>query len=139
MLIGQFDYNIDIKGRAFIPAKFREDLGERFIITQGLDDCIFVYSESEWKILAANISALPMSKSRNLQRFFFSGAADVDVDKQGRILIPIHLREFAHLDKDIMIIGASNRAEIWDKQRWIASRDGLTSDLIASAMDDLGF
>ena len=139
MLIGEFDYNIDIKGRAFMPAKLREDLGEHFINTKGLDDCLFVYSDEEWKTLEEKIRALPMSKSRNLQRFFFSGAIDVEVDKQGRILIPANLREYASLDKDIMIIGASNRVEIWDKQRWKASCSELTSDLVANAMDELGF
>ena len=139
MLIGEFLHAIDVKGRVFMPAKLREELSECFIITKGLDDCLYGYSIDEWQILEEKIRELPMSKARNLQRFFFSGAVDVEVDKQGRILLPANLREYAGLVKDAIIIGASNHIEIWDKAKWVASSAELTSDLIANAMDELGF
>lgn len=139
MLIGEYQHSLDEKGRVNFPVKLREGLGPRFIITKGLDKCLCVYSEQEWKILEDKIRALPVSKSRGLQRFLFAGAADVTPDKQGRVVIPGNLREYAGLDKDIMIIGASVRAEIWDKDRWLQSCDELTPDMVAGAMDDLGF
>ena len=139
MLIGEYSHNIDAKGRLNFPAKLREDLGERFIVTKGLDDCLFVYSLEEWAALEAKIKELPMSKARGIQRYLFSGACEVEPDKQGRILIPANLREFARLEKDIMVIGASNRAEIWNRGKWEASCSDLNSNAIAQAMDDLGF
>src|SRR5690554_3808910 len=113
MLIGEFQHNIDPKGRISIPSRFRVDLGERFIVTKGLDNCLFVYSLDEWGRLEEKIKALPLARSRDLQRFFFSGACEVETDKQGRILIPNNLRTYAGLERDAMIIGASVRAEIW--------------------------
>ena len=139
MLIGEYTHSLDAKGRVNFPAKLREGLGPKFIITKGLDNCLFVYSEEEWLVLEDKIRTLPMSKSRTLQRFLFAGAVDVEPDKQGRVLIPANLREYAGLDKDIMIIGASVRAEIWDKKRWEDSLSGLTAEMMAQAMDDLGF
>lgn len=139
VLIGEYQHNIDPKGRVFIPVHFRDDLGDHFIITKGLDDCLYAYSMSEWQGLETKIRSLPMSKARNLQRFFFSGATDVEVDKQGRVLISANLREYAALYKDILIIGASNRAEIWDKQKWEQTRSSITSQSVAEAMDELGF
>jgi len=139
MLIGEYAHSRDVKGRVNFPAKLREGLGAEFIITKGLDNCLFVYSKEEWLVLEDKIRTLPMSKSRTLQRFLFAGAVDVEPDKQGRVLIPANLREYAGLDKDIMIIGASVRAEIWDKKRWEDSLSGLTAEMMAQAMDDLGF
>jgi len=139
VLIGEYSHSLDVKGRVNFPAKLREGLGNRFILTKGLDGCLFVYSEQEWLVLEDKIRTLPMSKARNLQRFLFAGAVDVEPDKQGRVLIPANLREYAGLDKDVMIIGASVRAEIWDKQRWEESCGDLTSDMVAQAMDELGF
>lgn len=139
MLIGEFQHSLDPKGRVNFPAKLREGLGARFIVTKGLDNCLFVYSEEEWAVLAEKIRGLPMSKARGLQRFLFAGAVDVEPDKQGRVLIPANLREYAGLTKDIMIIGASVRAEIWDVDRWQQSCDDLTPDMVAHAMDELGF
>lgn len=135
MLIGEYQHNIDAKGRVIVPAKFREDLGEHFYVTKGLDCCLFVLSAAEWKRLQDKISAMPISKSRGLQRFFFSGAAEVEPDKQGRILLPQHLREHAGLEKDVTVIGASSRAEIWDSARWNTFNSGLTEESIAEAMD----
>lgn len=139
MLIGTFEHNIDDKGRVFIPARFREDLGERFIVTQGLDGCLFVYSQIEWNVLEQKVRSLPLSKSRNLQRYFFASAAPVEPDKQGRILLPANLRSFASLTHDVMIIGSSNRVEIWDKQKWNELCRDITSQSVAEAMDELGF
>ena len=139
MLIGEYQHSLDDKGRVNFPARLREGLGARFIITKGLDNCLFVYSEEEWKVLEDKIKALPLSKSRDVQRFFFAGASDVVPDKQGRVVIPANLREYAGLTKDVMVIGASVRAEIWDKDRWLKSCGAVTSETIAEAMDSLGF
>ena len=116
MLIGQYQHNIDAKNRVIVPAKFREDLGERFYVTKGLDGCLFVLSEEGWKRLQDKIVAMPMSKARQLQRFFFSGAAEVEPDKQGRILIPQPLRDYASIEKDVTFIGTGDRAEIWSTE-----------------------
>ena len=139
MLFGEYQHNLDEKSRVNFPAKLREDLGSRFIITKGLDNCLFVYSEQEWKGLEDKIRSLPLSKARNLQRFLFAGAVDVKPDGQGRIIIPANLREYAGIDREIVIIGASVRAEIWDRQRWEQSCKELTPDAVAEAMDELGF
>lgn len=139
MLIGEFQHNIDVKGRIIIPSKFRDDLGEKFIITKGLDGCLFVYSLEKWKELEEKIRAFPLSRSSNLQRFFFAGAADVEMDKQGRVLIPQNLRTHADLEKDIVISGASVRVEIWNKEKWNEICENLTSDIVAKEMNELGF
>lgn len=131
--------SIDAKGRVNFPAKLREELGERFIITRGLDNCLFVYSVDEWDQLAAKLHELPISKSAPLNRFFFAGAAEAEPDKQGRVLLPAHLREYAGLDRDVTIAGVSNRAEIWDSERWEKQNEQLTAQSIATAMDELGF
>ena len=139
MLTGQYTHSIDAKGRVNFPAKLREELGERFIITRGLDNCLFVYSGDEWDQLAAKLHELPISKSAPLNRFFFAGAAEAEPDKQGRVLLPAHLREYAGLDRDVTIAGVSNRAEIWDSERWEKQNEQLTAQSIATAMDELGF
>ncbi|CDZ24436.1 MraZ protein [[Clostridium] cellulosi] len=139
MLIGEYQHIVDAKGRVFIPARFREELGLRFIVSKGLDNCLFVYSIKEWALLEEKIRSLPLSKARNLQRFFFAGAAEVEADKQGRVLIPQSLRDYASLTKEVTIIGASNRVEIWDKQKWEDMCEGITPQSIAEAMDELGF
>lgn len=139
MLIGEYAHTLDTKGRVNFPVKMREHLGEHFILTKGLDGCLFVYAMEEWAGLEDKIKALPMSKARTLQRFLFSGAVDVELDKQGRIVIPPNLRDYAGLTKDIMIIGASTRAEIWDKELWQKSCDELTPEMVEQAMEDLGF
>lgn len=137
MLIGEYQHNIDTKGRVIVPARFREDLGEHFYITKGLDGCLFVLSPDEWTRLQDKVKAMPISKARGLQRFFFSGAAEVEPDKQGRILIPQVLRDHAQLTKDVTFIGTSSRAEIWDSKRWNEFNSTLTEESIAEAMDML--
>ncbi len=138
-LMGTYSHNIDAKGRMNFPTKLRESLGDSFIITRGLDGCLFVYSREEWAVMEEKISSMPLSKGKNVQRFFFSNAAEIEADKQGRILIPAHLREYAGLDKDVMVIGAVNRAEIWDKERWNKLNDSFSEDMLTEAMDELGF
>lgn len=139
MLIGEYQHNIDVKNRVIVPAKFREDLGKRFYITKGLDGCLFVLSPEAWEQLQVKIAAMPISKSRSLQRFFFAGAAEVEPDKQGRILIPQTLREYVGLEKDVTFIGISVRAEIWSTEKWNQINDTLTQETIAEAMDELDF
>ena len=138
-MLGQYPHNIDAKGRLVFPTKLREELGDSFIVTKGLDNCLFVYSEQAWAELEKKIAALPMSKSRNLQRFFFSGAASCEVDAQGRILIPTHLREYADLKKEVFVLGVSGRAEILNADRWREYSEGVTAEAAAEAMDELGF
>ena len=106
-------------------------------MTKGLDGCLFVLSPMEWQRLQEKIMAMPISKARGLQRFFFSGAAEAEPDKQGRILIPQKLRDYAHLTKDITVIGASTRAEIWDSATWESFNSSLTQESIEEAMDML--
>lgn len=139
MLIGEYKHSVDAKGRLFFPAKFREDIGETFVITKGLDNCLFVYSFDEWKTLEQKIKMLPLSKARDLQRFLFAGACEVICDKQGRVLLPIPLREHARLTKDATIVGVSNRCEIWSTENWENATCSLDTDTIASAMEELGF
>ncbi len=136
---GEYQHTLDAKGRLFIPAKLREQLGDSFVVTKGLDDCLFVYPQEAWEELEQKIRQLPMSKSRSLQRFFLSSAADVTVDRQGRIVIPSVLRSYAKLERDVVVIGVGERAELWDARRWNAYTDDLDSESIAQAMEELGF
>lgn len=119
MFMGQYNHTIDAKGRVFVPAKFRETLGEQFVVTMGLDGCLFVYPNDQWEQFANQLKSLPGTKeARQLQRYFLAGAADLEVDKQGRILIPPHLREHAALDKNVIFVGVLGKIEIWSEERW---------------------
>lgn len=120
MFIGEFQHTIDEKGRLIMPVRFREGLAETFFITKGLDTCLFVYPSGEWAILEARMKALPLTQSnaRAFVRFFFAGASDCTLDRQGRILIPNNLREYARLARDVVVVGVSNRVEIWDRGEW---------------------
>lgn len=111
---------MDDKGRIAMPVKFREELGQAFVVTRGLDRCLFVYPRPEWEILENKLKALPMTSAdaRSFTRFFFSGASECELDKQGRILLPSTLREYANLEKDCVVIGVSNRVEIWSVGSW---------------------
>jgi len=117
MLIGEFHHNIDDKGRLIVPSKFRNELGEKFIITRGLDKCIFVYSLGEWNKIVDKLTSLSFTKkdARNFMRFFLSGATECDFDKQGRINITSPLVHYANLKRECVIIGVNERLEIWDK------------------------
>ncbi|MEZ0535658.1 division/cell wall cluster transcriptional repressor MraZ [Caldicellulosiruptoraceae bacterium PP1] len=142
MLIGEYKHTIDTKGRLILPSKFREELNERFIITKGLDNCLFGYSLQEWTILEEKLKKLPLTNkdARAFLRFFFSGASDVEVDKQGRILIPQNLREYANIEKDVFVIGVMTRIEIWSESNWqkYNSQENLSVDMIAEKMQELG-
>lgn len=120
MFMGEYQHTIDIKGRLIVPSKFREHLGATFVLTRGLDNCLFGYPMDEWKILEEKLKALPVTKkdARAFTRFFFSGATEVELDKQGRINIPASLRQYAKVEKDCVVIGVSGRIEIWSKPLW---------------------
>jgi len=142
LFYGEYQHTVDPKGRVIIPSKFREGLGDKFIITKGLDSCLFVYSCTEWINLENKLKSLPFTDKdvRAFVRFFFAGANECEVDKQGRILIPQNLREYAGLNKDIYVIGVSTRVEIWDKQRYeeYNSDQNISPDIIAQKMVQLG-
>lgn len=139
MFMGTFDHSIDTKGRVIVPAKFREALGDSFVVTLGLDGCLFVYPEEEWQDFVKQLKELPGSKeARKLQRYFMAGAAPCDVDKQGRVLIPSSLREKAGLEKDIVFVGVMSKIEIWSRERWEENDDFDNVDEIAEHMSELG-
>lgn len=142
MFIGEYQHNIDIKGRLIIPSKFREQLGEKFIVTKGLDKCLFVFPMDEWSKFEEKIRTLPISSkdARAFSRFFFAGAAQCELDKQGRIMIPSNLRDYAGIDKETFIIGVSARLEIWNSNTWndYNGEDDLSYDAIAEKMAMLG-
>ncbi len=139
MLIGEYNHTIDAKGRLNFPAKMREVLGESFIVTRGLDHCLNVYSLSEWSKLEQSIGELPRNKRRDIERFFFSGAVEVVPDRQGRIVISANLREYARFDKNIVVVGASDHAEIWDEFIWKKEFEKLSPESVAKIMDELDF
>lgn len=140
MFMGEYNHTIDAKGRLIVPAKFREALGDEFVVTRGLDDCLFVFPNEGWKVFEEKLSTLPVANknARRFARFFLSGAATVELDKQGRILIPTTLREYGALEKEVVFIGVANRVEIWSKERWESSAVMDDMDEIAESMDELG-
>lgn len=139
MFMGEFNHSVDAKGRIIIPSKFREDLGEEFVITLGLDGCLFAYPDKEWSLFVEKLKTLPGTKeARQLQRYFMAGAAACETDKQGRILIPVKLRESAELEKDIVFVGVLNKIEIWSKERWDKNNDYDDVDAIAERMSEYG-
>ncbi len=142
MFIGEFEHNIDAKGRLIMPSKFRADLGDEFVVTKGLDGCLFVYSMDEWSNIEKKIHETPMTTkdARKFMRFFFAGATNCEVDKQGRILLPQNLREHAGLEKEVVFAGVSTRIEIWSKAKWDESNiyEDEDMDLVAENMAELG-
>ncbi|MCK4259010.1 MAG: division/cell wall cluster transcriptional repressor MraZ [Halanaerobiales bacterium] len=142
MFMGEYQHSMDAKGRLIMPAKFRESLGEKFVITRGLDNCLFVFPNEEWCILEEKLKSLPMTRkdARAFVRFFFSGATECELDKSGRINLPQNLREFAKLDKDIVVLGVSNRIELWSKENWdqYMSVTSESYEEIAETMEELG-
>ncbi|TWK77971.1 Transcriptional regulator MraZ [Bacillus paralicheniformis] len=120
MFMGEYQHTIDSKGRMIVPAKFREGLGDQFVLTRGLDQCLFGYPMSEWKLIEEKLKALPLTKkdARAFTRFFFSGATECELDKQGRINIASPLLSYAKLEKECVVIGVSNRIELWSKEIW---------------------
>ncbi|MEK4424326.1 division/cell wall cluster transcriptional repressor MraZ [Solibacillus sp. FSL K6-1523] len=141
MFMGEYQHSIDSKGRMIVPAKFRDILGESFVITRGLDQCIFGYPMEEWRKLEEKLKDLPMTKkdARAFARFFFSGATEVDIDKQGRINIPSTLVQFANLEKDCVILGVSSKIEIWAKEAWNKYFDESAESFNEIAENLIGF
>lgn len=140
MFMGEYNHTIDTKGRVIVPSKFRETLGDEFVVTKGLDGCLFVYDNQEWTAFEEKLKALPITNkdARAFVRFFLAGAAGVEVDKQGRILLPASLREFAALEKDVVLIGVGSRIEIWSRERWEDTASFGDMDTIAEHMAELG-
>ena len=142
MFMGEYSHTIYTKGRLIIPSRFREELGETFVVTKGLDGCLFVFSDEEWKAFEIKLKSLPLTNknARQFARFFVAGATPCELDKQGRILLPATLREFAGLEKDVVLTGMLNRIEIWSKDKWNEnnSLDDVAMDEIAEQMTDLG-
>lgn len=144
MLKGEYSHNIDAKGRLIIPAKMRDDLGEHFVITKGMENCLYIYPETEWEEFEQKLNDLPTTTDKRARAFayFFQGSAiDGDLDKQGRTLITSVLREYAKLDKEVVFVGMGKRAEIWDKARWVEKNAEVELNIedIASEMEAGGF
>lgn len=133
-LTGSYQHNIDSKGRLTVPAKLREQLGESFYLTKGIDGCIFVYPEKEWEIFLDELCNRPISQAAAVQRYFIANSTLVETDAMGRILVPKNLREYASLEKDTMFIGVGKRAEIWSTVKYEEFSAALTQDSILSAM-----
>ena len=140
MLIGEYEHSLDAKGRLILPAKIREDMGEKFIVTKGLDGCLFGFSQTEWANFEEKLKTLPLTNknARDFVRFFLSGAIECEIDKQGRFLISSNLREFAGLEKEVIIIGMNSRLEIWSKEKWKNCDENISADEIAENMSMLG-
>lgn len=135
MFMGEFSHTIDTKGRLIIPAKMREELGEYCIVTRGLDNCLTVYTREGWERFASSLEKQASTKStvRAMKRFFFGSAAELEFDKQGRVLIPGSLREHAGLQKDVVVVGTNDRVEIWSRDRWNTYNEEITPDMEALA------
>lgn len=140
MFMGEYNHIIDAKGRTIVPSKFREELGENFVITKGFDGCLYIYDSKGWEEVENKLKELPMTTpaTRKFVRFFMSGATVADVDKQGRTLLPQSLRNHADLKKDVVFVGMANKIEIWSKERWDAC-DYSDMDEITAQMEELGF
>ncbi len=140
MFMGEYSHTIDAKGRLIIPSKFREALGDEFVVTKGMDGCLFVFDEPEWQAFEEKLRSLPMidKEARQFTRFFLAGAASLEVDKQGRILLPGVLREFAGITKDAVLVGVGSRVEIWSKDRWEGTVTYQDMEEISRHMIELG-
>ena len=139
MFMGEFQHSIDDRARFIVPAKFREELGEKFIITKGLEKCLFIYPLNEWEKVVERLNGLSSTRAdiRKFSRMFFSGAIEAETDKQARVVLPANLRTFSGIEKDIIFIGVSSRIEIWDKAAWQEYSDRAAEDYeaIAEAID----
>ena len=140
MFMGEYNHSIDAKGRLIIPSKFREELGESFVLTKGLDGCLFVYPFSEWEQFQQKLSTMPLTNknARSFVRFFVAGATECELDKQGRILVPATLREFAELEKDVVLAGSINRIEVWSRKKWTENSNYDDMDAIAEGLLEMG-
>lgn len=140
MFMGEYSHTVDAKGRLIVPSRFRELLGDEFVVTKGMDGCLFVYPSDEWRTIEEkfrNVSQMGKD-ARKFARFFFAGAAACEVDKQGRILIPTVLREFADIKKDVVLAGVLNRIEIWSRERWEEANSYDDVEEITEHMSDMG-
>ena len=138
-MTGQYQHTVDAKGRLFIPAKLREELGETFYETMGMDGCLSVYSDESWAKFTEKFESLPYTRTKAM-RPLFANAAKCEPDAQGRILLPAKLRAYAGLQKDVVVIGVSNRAEIWDAEKWYAVEAAeLNPENMGAVMEELGF
>lgn len=142
MFIGEYQHNIDQKGRLAVPAKFRAILTKGAVVTKGLDDCLSLYTKEEWAKMAPKLASLPIAKAnaRAFARMMLAGAMDVEIDKQGRMLVPEYLRKYAGMKKQVVITGLYNRLEIWDETKWHKYKQGTEtkSGDIAEALGELG-
>ena len=140
MFMGEYNHIIDAKGRLVIPARFRELLGEEFILTKGLDGCLSIYPMDAWEAFETKLRALPLTNknARTFTRFFVAGATNCELDRQGRILVPQTLREFAGLEKEVVLTGNLDRIEIWSKEKWSENCNYDDMDSIAESMQDMG-
>ena len=140
MLIGEYHQNIDAKGRINIPAKFRLDLGESFVVAKGLDNCVYLYPKAAWERFEEELCSVPPTQRRRLHRFFFSGAEECSADTQGRVVIPPKIREYAGLQKEIVVIGVSDKIEVWGLEQWNRYMEdpAFEAEEIAKVMEDLG-
>ncbi|WP_027632863.1 division/cell wall cluster transcriptional repressor MraZ [Clostridium hydrogeniformans] len=141
MLVGEYTHGLDGKNRMIIPSKFREALGSKFILTKGLDGCLYAYTLEEWKNLELKLKALPLTNkdARTFVRFFVGGAHEIEIDKQGRGLIPQSLKEYSSIEKEIVSIGVLTRIEIWSKEKWEEyNKDNVDFDSISEKMGELG-
>jgi MraZ protein len=141
MFIGEYQHAVDDKGRLAIPIKFRNDLAKGAVVTRGLDNCLFLYSKEEWAKQAEKMAKLPFSKanSRAFSRLMFAGAMDVEIDKQGRVVIPDYLRKFATINKKVVVAGLYDRIEIWDEEGWEKYKQGTEKSAvdIAEKLEEL--
>lgn len=142
MFLGEFQHNLDAKGRLIVPAKFRDGLGERFIVTKGLDKCLFVFPMEEWNVFENKVKDLPISDPsvRKFVRFFFGGAFEAETDNQGRVVLPPNLREYASINKEIITVGVAGKIEIWSKENWSEYNDddNLVDEEVALKMAEFG-
>ncbi len=140
MFMGRYNHTIDPKGRLSIPSKYREILGDEFVVSKGMDGCLFLYANEDWKVFEQKLASLPLinEEARQFARFFLSGAMYVTVDKQGRILMPQDLRDFAGLEKDVVLAGAGGRIEIWSLDKWNENSSRVDIAQISKGMMDLG-
>ena len=140
MFMSKYNHTIDPKGRLSIPSKYREILGAECVVSKGMDGCLFVYANETWKEFEAKLAALPLvnRQARQLARFFLSGAQYVTVDKQGRILVPQDLRDFAGLEKDVVLSGMGSRIEVWSLEKWNEVNSQVDIDEISEGMGDMG-
>lgn len=138
MLIGMYRHNIDSKGRLVIPQRFRADLGDRFVVTRGLDGCLALYPLEEWSRLSSLIKAAPLAEGRTMQRFFFAYAEEAEPDSQGRVVLSQSLRELAAIARDVVVVGVESHAEVWDAQAWEAVTKKATEDDVLEALRKSG-